>query len=181
VLSYQALNRAANRVAHALIQRGVRPGHTVGVRLHRSAELVLAMLAVAKAGAAYVPLDPDQPAERLAFMCRRSGVSQLLTVADLAVPEEAAFTLRLDEPAALAGMPEHDPLIERHPLHGAYVCFTSGSTGQPKGVWVPHRAVIRLVEQSDYVLPTPPSTRPPSRSGARCSTAAAWCICPRTS
>ncbi|MCK7622568.1 non-ribosomal peptide synthase/polyketide synthase [Streptomyces sp. RS10V-4] len=127
-LTYAELERAANRLAHHLIARGVGPEHVVAVALPRSAETVVAQLAVAKAGGAFLPVDPAYPADRRAFMVR-----------------DAAATLVLDDPAAVwhPDGPDTAPTDadRRAPLttaHPAYVLYTSGSTGTPKAVVVPH-------------------------------------------
>jgi amino acid adenylation domain-containing protein len=142
-LSYDELNRRANRLAHRLVALGVRPEVRVGVALERSVELVVALLAVLKAGGAYVPMEPEYPRDRLAHMVQDSGIALLLTHSSLQprLPAGAApATLLLDptDPADLDREPGHDPEV---PLHGenlAYVIYTSGSTGRPKGVAVTH-------------------------------------------
>ncbi|WKB55457.1 non-ribosomal peptide synthetase [Eleftheria terrae] len=143
VLSYQALNARANRLAHRLIAAGVRPEARVGVALERSVEMVVGLLAILKAGAAYVPLDPQYPPERLADMVADSGITLLLTqswlreqVATLGVPA----LLELDA-LALAAEPAHDPRLAVHGEQLAYVIYTSGSTGRPKGVGNRHRSL----------------------------------------
>ncbi|MEU1515947.1 amino acid adenylation domain-containing protein, partial [Streptomyces sp. NPDC005811] len=128
-LSYGELNRRANRLAHALVGRGVGAEDVVALALPRSAELVVAVLAVLKAGAAYLPLDPDYPAARREFMV--GDARPVLVVDDL-----AAFDT--------GGLPETNPKVGPAPEHPAYVIYTSGSTGRPKGVVVPHTNVVRL-------------------------------------
>ncbi|WP_418121736.1 non-ribosomal peptide synthase/polyketide synthase [Variovorax sp. 160MFSha2.1] len=137
-LSYADLNARANRLAHALIERGVRGNAVVAVSLQRSLETIVALLAVLKAGAAYLPLDPEYPQDRLHFMCKDSGARLMLTQrAVLPRLPSMADTLVLDE-AELAGWPAHDPEVAVHQDQLAYVIYTSGSTGQPKGVAVSH-------------------------------------------
>ncbi|MEU1520533.1 condensation domain-containing protein, partial [Streptomyces sp. NPDC005811] len=128
-LSYGELNRRANRLAHALVGRGVGAEDVVALALPRSAELVVAVLGVLKAGAAYLPLDPDYPAARREFMV--GDARPVLVVDDLAA---------LDAD----GLPDTDPAVATLPQHPAYVIYTSGSTGRPKGVVVPHANVVRL-------------------------------------
>jgi amino acid adenylation domain-containing protein/non-ribosomal peptide synthase protein (TIGR01720 family) len=141
--TYNELNRAANRVAHALQARGIGHGHLVGVCLERSAELVVALLGVLKAGAAYVPLDPTYPQERLAFMLTDSHATALLTQETLAehvapVGSLALISLPLpDSPAQWEQDPEPDMATEAI----AYMIYTSGSTGKPKGVMIPQKAL----------------------------------------
>ncbi|MBW8879687.1 MAG: amino acid adenylation domain-containing protein, partial [Acidobacteria bacterium] len=149
-LSYGELDRRSNQVARFLIHQGVKPGDLVGVLMARSAVLVEAMLGIVKMGAAYVPLDPAYPAERLALMLADSGSVLLLTEARLeaSLPEPATKAVRLD-----AAWGESDAGVEAGGSAEdlAYVIYTSGSTGRPKGVAVPQRAVVRLVRNSDYV------------------------------
>jgi amino acid adenylation domain-containing protein len=125
-VSYAELDARANRLAHRLVRAGVGPESIVGVRQERGVELVVALLAVLKAGGAYLPLDPDYPAERLEYMCADAGATLVLTGAELS---------DVDGESAL------DPGVAPHPDHPAYVIYTSGSTGRPKGVVVSHRAI----------------------------------------
>ncbi len=139
-LSFAQLDQQANRLAHALIARGVGPETRVAVALPRSEQMIVALLAVFKAGAAYVPLDTQYPRERLAYLMGDAGISLLLTdsrlQARLPVPEQAAVLLLdcLD----LSAMPSLAPEVDVDPRNLAYVIYTSGSTGQPKGVAVSH-------------------------------------------
>ncbi|GAA2454085.1 amino acid adenylation domain-containing protein [Streptomyces mauvecolor] len=158
-LTYAQLHERANRLARLLIDRGAGPESVVGLLLPRCTGTLVAMLAVLKAGAAYLPLDPAYPAERLRFMVRDAAPVCVLTdtatdtyAADIASPRTT--TIRLDDPA-IVGELEHfpptppndtdrpEPLLASHP---AYVIYTSGSTGRPKGVVVPHHGVVALVE-----------------------------------
>ncbi|KOG07400.1 MULTISPECIES: non-ribosomal peptide synthetase [Streptomyces] len=149
--TYAELNRAANRLAHLLAARGVGPEDVVGVALPRSPELVVALLAVMKAGAAYLPLDADHPRDRIAYMLSDAGARTVVTVRELAseLPESADVTfLVLDDPATAtdrATRPDTDPGAEIALDRAAYVIYTSGSTGRPKGVVVPHDGVGSLV------------------------------------
>ena len=154
-LTYAELDAAANRLARLLISRGAAPERVVGVALPRSAEAVVALLAVLKSGAAYQPLDPGYPPERVAFMLADADPVCVLTCAELAGSLRSAggaSVVVLDEPgvaAELAGLPDgpvgDDERAGRlSVLHPAYVIYTSGSTGRPKGVCVPHAGFASL-------------------------------------
>jgi amino acid adenylation domain-containing protein len=145
-LTYGELEGRANRLAHALRELGVGPGALVGVYLDRSLELVVGLLGVLKAGAAYVPLDPGYPAERLAFMAQDAQLGALLTRSDLrsGAPARAGEVLCLDDPA-LERHPEAPPPPAAAAEDLAYVIYTSGSTGRPKGVMIEHRSLVNLL------------------------------------
>jgi amino acid adenylation domain-containing protein/non-ribosomal peptide synthase protein (TIGR01720 family) len=154
-LSYAQLNKRANHLAHALIARGVGPEHIVAIALPRSIDMVVAMLAVLKAGAAYLPLDPDYPPARLAFMLTDAHPALLLTTTQTLerVPDTLSTTaLIIDDPrtrAVLDTYPDTDPTDTHRatpltPAHPAYVIYTSGSTGTPKGVVVTHAGIPSL-------------------------------------
>ena len=153
VLTYAELDRLGNRLAHHLRRLGVGPDGAVGVCLERSTDAVVACLGILKAGGAYVPLDPAHPRSRLAFMLEEARALALVTRQDLLrIAPVGMRTVCLDaDAAALAAEPDHDPRTAVTGEHLAYVMFTSGSTGRPKGVAVPHRAVARLVINTDYV------------------------------
>ncbi|MGW4690256.1 amino acid adenylation domain-containing protein, partial [Streptomyces sp. NPDC004244] len=144
-LTYAELNARANRLAHALIARGVGPEQLVALALPRSAELVVAVLAVLKAGAAYVPVDPRYPAARIAHLLQDARPSLLVTTGRTAeLPGAETPDRLLLDTVDLDGLPDTDPEVPLDPGHPAYVIYTSGSTGMPKGVVVPHRNVVRL-------------------------------------
>ncbi|MBE1162009.1 non-ribosomal peptide synthase/polyketide synthase [Dyella acidiphila] len=150
-LTYAQLNERANRLAHALIARGVKPDDRVALGVERGLALVVGILGILKAGAGYVPLDPTYPAERLAYLLEDSAPVLLLTQASLQAcwPKELA-TLYLDDESSFAAQPTHDPVVVGLAAHNlAYVIYTSGSTGQPKGVMVEHAQVTRLLATTD--------------------------------
>ena len=148
-MSYAELNRRANQLARWLRSRGVGRDVRVGILLDRSIELVVAVLGVLKAGAAYVPLDASYPAERLAFMIRDAQLAVLLTQDRLrsGLSEEGAgIVLSLDaSAAALDGLAGDDLPRVGGPDDLAYMIYTSGSTGRPKGVMVHHRGVVNFL------------------------------------
>ncbi|MEL5306740.1 amino acid adenylation domain-containing protein [Serratia nevei] len=141
-LSYAQLNAHANQLAHQLIAQGVRPGDRVATSLERSVSLVIAQLAILKAGAAYVPLDPHLPVARQAWIIGDSGASLILCDRDIdrEIAGEIAC-LRVDR---LRQNPTHDPAVPRAGGAPAYIMYTSGSTGTPKGVMVTHQGILRL-------------------------------------
>ncbi|WP_049649275.1 non-ribosomal peptide synthetase, partial [Kitasatospora sp. MY 5-36] len=154
-LTYAELDARANRLARHLVDRGVVPDRPVALSLPRTAEMVVAQLAVLKSGAAYLPVDPALPADRVRLMLDDAAPVLLLTELAIAarLPRTGVPTVVLDDPevdaalAALDGRPLTD--AERAaPLHGsrlAYLLFTSGSTGRPKGVMVEHRSLLNLL------------------------------------
>jgi amino acid adenylation domain-containing protein/non-ribosomal peptide synthase protein (TIGR01720 family) len=147
-LSYAELNRRANRLAHRLIEAGVGPDVLVGLAVERSIEMVVGLLAVLKAGGGYVPLDPEYPRERLAYMLDDSGVKLLLTQAhlreQLPIPQ-GLETLVLGE-SAFEGYSDANPGIALDGENLAYVIYTSGSTGQPKGAGNRHSALLNRLQ-----------------------------------
>ncbi|WP_442316500.1 non-ribosomal peptide synthase/polyketide synthase [Xenorhabdus aichiensis] len=155
VLSYDELNRRANRLAHHLIALGVRPDDRVAICLERSLELVVGLLAILKAGGAYVPLDPAYPTERLAYMLNDAAPVVLLTqAAQVGTLASTVPTVVLDtQDPSLMAQPPHNPDTQALGLtshHLAYVIYTSGSTGLPKGVMVEHRNVLRLIINNGF-------------------------------
>jgi amino acid adenylation domain-containing protein len=153
-LTYAELDAAANRLARYLERGGVRPGALIGLCLERGAETIVAMLGILKAGCAYVPLDPEYPAARLAFMLEDAVAPVLVTErAMLArLPDYTGRVVELDgEREAILLEDASTSARSGAPTDLAYVIYTSGSTGTPKGVAVPHRAVVRLVRDTDYL------------------------------
>lgn len=154
-LSYAELDRRAERLARSLRMRGAGPEQIVAVALHRSTEMVVALLGVVKSGAAYLPVDPSLPAERIAYMLSDADPVLLLAGDDVAAALPASAGLPRLDPAAVpdedgtpaaAGARPDAPL----PSHPAYVIYTSGSTGRPKAVVVEHAAIVnRLLWMQD--------------------------------
>src|SRR5262249_6132869 len=134
----------ANRLAHYLRALGVQPGARVAIRLERSIDLVLAELAILKCGAAYAPLDRNAPVERQSLIVEDSEASLALSVKDLGAAEIiCAKQVEIDD-LRLWEQASSNPEIALESEMAAYVIYTSGSTGQPKGVVIPHRAIVRL-------------------------------------
>jgi amino acid adenylation domain-containing protein/non-ribosomal peptide synthase protein (TIGR01720 family) len=154
VLSYRELDRRANQLARALVAEGVAAEARVGVYLPRSPELVVALLAVLKAGGSYVPLEPELPVERVRTMIERAAPHVVLTVVALAdrLGEANTKLLALDARSHELA-PFGDKRIERggHPEQLAYCIYTSGSTGEPKAVSVAHRAITNFLRSMAHV------------------------------
>ncbi|MBD1918090.1 MULTISPECIES: non-ribosomal peptide synthetase [Cyanophyceae] len=152
--TYQQLNQGSNQLARYLQRLGIGAEMPVGICLERGIEAIAAMLAILKAGGAYVPLDPSYPVERLRFMVEDAGISVILSEANWADELQTATTnvICLEQAwDAIAQESDQNLSIPSTADQLAYVIYTSGSTGTPKGVMVPHRAVNRLVCNTDYV------------------------------
>ena len=156
-LTYRQLDGEANKLAHALIARGVGPDSLVGIHLGRSVEMVVAVLGVHKAGGAYVPLDPDFPAERIAYMVEDSQAVAVITdkagAGMLAVAPDRLIAIE----DVLTGPERERPTTPVAPHNLAYVIYTSGSTGRPKGVMVEHGNVVNFFAGMDQRLPVDPA------------------------
>ena len=149
-LSYAELNTQANRLAHHLRKLGVKPDDRVAICIERSIDLVAAELAILKCGAAYVPLDPAYPAERLSFMIEDCEASLVLTARGAVLPEGLeVHSIDVGDVLRVAG-DDSNPGVSRDSGSDAYIMYTSGSTGTPKGVVIPHRAIGRLVINNGY-------------------------------
>jgi amino acid adenylation domain-containing protein/non-ribosomal peptide synthase protein (TIGR01720 family) len=152
--TYREVEQAANRLAHALTDRGVGPGQRVALLLPRSAEAIVAMLAVAKTGAAYVPIDPAVPAARMQFVLGDAAPIAAVTTAGLADRLDGydLTVVDVDDPAV--GNQPGTALTAPGPVPDdvAYLIYTSGTTGTPKGVAIPHRNVTRLLDTLDADL-----------------------------
>jgi len=153
-LSYEGLNRRANQLARWLQSLGCGPESRVGVCLERSIDMLVGLLGILKAGGAYVPLDPDYPAERLDYMLKDAQVELVLTQSRLMslFDNKEVVTVCLDSDGKqIARQSDENPLVVVHPENLAYITYTSGSMGKPKGVSVNHRSVVRLVSGVEYV------------------------------
>ena len=164
-LTYAQLNARANQVAHYLRDLGLGPNILVGVCMDRSADMIVALLGILKAGGAYLPLDPTYPTARLEFMLTDTAATIILAQAHLQhlLPETAPTILCIDsEWHKIATASTCN--LERHGSgdHLAYVMYTSGSTGIPKGIAIPQRAITRLVLQHQLC-----ATHPERRRGLR--------------
>ena len=187
--TYREVEEAANRLAHLLADHGVGPGGCVALLFTRSAEAIVAILAVLKTGAAYLPIDPALPAARIAFMLDDAAPIAAITTAGLADRLDGCDLLVIDV---------EDPRIDSYPCTGlpapapddiAYIIYTSGTTGVPKGVAITHHNVTQLLESLDAgpgragagvdaVSFLWPSTSRCGRSGVRCCTVGGWWWCP---
>jgi amino acid adenylation domain-containing protein len=144
-LSYRELNEQANQVAHHLLSLGVGPGALVGVLMERSPEMIVALLGILKAGAAYVPLDPAYPQQRLAFMLEDAAAPVLITQKHLAAPLALRGTKVWSIDDEWRRLSAENPAVAVGAGDRAYVIYTSGSTGRPKGVQVQHGSLLNLV------------------------------------
>lgn len=151
-MSYTELNIAANQLAHYLIERGTKHQDLVGIYLSRGFDMIVSVLAILKAGAAYVPLDPAYPQDRLEFMVADSGLKHLLTSSEMAdnlsLPETGMMTkvddIETQSKIATFSIDNPSSVLDHTPSSLAYVIYTSGSTGQPKGVLQTHENIVRL-------------------------------------
>jgi amino acid adenylation domain-containing protein len=143
-LTFDELNRRANRIAALLRERGVGPGTLVGVLMEKSLDLVPAVLGVIKAGGAYIPLDPMYPSDRIEFMVADADPKLVLTHEKhlSALPGTGAAMLALDVPGVLDGTSDENPPTVAGPDDLAYIIYTSGSTGQPKGAMIANRSLV---------------------------------------
>lgn len=154
-LTYQSLNQQANQLAHYLQSLGIKPEEKVGICLERTLEMVVGILGILKAGAAYVPLDPMYPPERLAWIVQDAQIEVLLTQQHLIanLPQHPARVICLDRDWEIIAQENlQNPFTHVQVNHLAYVIYTSGSTGQPKGVLITHDNVTHLFDavQADF-------------------------------
>jgi amino acid adenylation domain-containing protein len=152
-LTFSEINSRANQLARHLLRRGLEPEARVGVMLPRTPDALVALLAIFKAGGCYLPLDPEYPPERLAFMLDDAAVSLLITEESLRVhlPEQATPVITLDD-EQLAEQSIENVENEVRPEQLAYIIYTSGSTGRPKGVSVEHRQLLHTLQSAQEVL-----------------------------
>ena len=153
-LNYTQLNERANQVAHRLRNDGVRPGQIVGIMVERSFAMIIGIFGILKAGAAYLPLSPDDPPHRLGYVLTNAQVEILLVHAATALKAPAGLmVINLEQPQTYSG-PAANPVTVNQPEDLAYVIYTSGSTGKPKGVMIEHRSVVNRLHwmQSAYPI-----------------------------
>ena len=153
-ISYEELNQRANQLAFHILSLGVGPKVNVGICMERSISMVVALVAVLKAGGTYVPLDPDYPRNRLGFMLEDTQISVLITMQYLQprLPHHTSHLVCLDTDwDDLSHLPIHNPENTTSVNDLAYIMYTSGSTGTPKGACIPHRAINRLVLNTNYI------------------------------
>jgi amino acid adenylation domain-containing protein len=155
-LTYRELDERSNQIAHFLAARRVSPGDRVGILIDRSANMVVSMLGILKAGAAYVPMDPDYPEEQLRFIAEDTAVCCVLTEGNVrSVLPAAALLVYVDGPDSPIRSCSTEAIVNQSgPESVAAIIYTSGSTGRPKGACIPHRAIVRTVRNTNYVQAT---------------------------
>ena len=152
-LTYGELNERANQLAHHLIALGAQPETLIAVMMERSLEMIIGLLAVLKAGAAYVPIDPTYPEDRIAYMLADSGVKIVLKQARLTI-EQATIVHPIDvDKFEGAHFPTSNPTTKTTAVNLAYVIYTSGSTGRPKGVLIEHDGALTVAQAQIALLP----------------------------
>lgn len=181
VISYRELDRSANRLAHYLRAKGIGKGSLVAVCMERSAELIISITAIVKAGAAYVPIDPAYPEERIAFILADTNAAVVITDDNGTGGTKSwpdTLVLRIDDFPQQAGIfPETRVPVEIAPEDPAYVIYTSGSTGEPKGVIVSHRSLLNLCSWHAHAFDVTPEARATTYAGVGFD-AAVWEIWP---
>ena len=152
-LTYAQLNGKVNQLAHLLRAEGVGPGHVVALMVERSYAMIIGILGIVKAGAAYLPIAPDNPPDRTAYLLQDGGVTVLLVQQKTA--GQIAFdgkVIDLDDPGVYRGSTANPGLLNT-PRDLAYVIYTSGSTGKPKGVMIEHRSVVNRLHWMQHAYP----------------------------
>ena len=184
-MKYHELEVMANQLAHYLVEHGVKPEMPVGLYLERSTHMIIGILAILKAGGCYLPIDTNYPLQRINYLINSSDIQILLSQQSLdtsAFDNSSLLCLSLDSQwHLLESYPFTPPATMITADNLAYINFTSGSTGLPKGVTIPHRAVVRLTQNNSYLKlrrlktccmsPLSPLMRQPLRSGPPCSMA----------
>ncbi|MGJ0636889.1 amino acid adenylation domain-containing protein [Xenorhabdus bovienii] len=170
-LTYEQLNAKANRVAHYLRQRGIKPDMLVGLCLERSFDMIIGLLGIIKAGGAYMPIDPAYPRERIATLLTESGITLLLSQQHLhsklpVTHQEIIFLDSDSNSLGQQGLISEQPTdniakqaISLHANHLAYVIYTSGSTGKPKGVMIEHKGWVNLIKSQEMLFSVTPYSR----------------------
>ncbi|SFV33371.1 natural product biosynthesis luciferase-like monooxygenase domain-containing protein [Hyphomicrobium facile] len=154
-ITYRELDKRANQLAHEILAQGVKPDQMVGIFIERSIEMVVGLLGILKAGAAYVPMDPAYPSERLAIILEDTQARIVVTTSDLRTKLPAGLNVICADPTGQNGNGER-PRVAVTGNNLAYVIFTSGSTGRPKGVMLEHRNVTSFFTGMDEALGTAP-------------------------
>ncbi|MCM3126807.1 non-ribosomal peptide synthetase [Paenibacillus provencensis] len=150
--TYRELNEISEKWSHLLRNKGVKPGDIVGLCSQRSCEMITAILAILKTGAAYLPLDPTFPSERLSYMMEDADVQQLVLLTDMDLPEFKGEIVTLTDLQLSENMSYAvESTVNLDPDYDAYVIYTSGSTGKPKGVTATHRNVIKTMINNGYI------------------------------
>ncbi|HET9576197.1 MAG TPA: amino acid adenylation domain-containing protein [Usitatibacter sp.] len=160
-LTYSGLDRRSNQVARRLLALGVGTDTPVAILAERGLEMIVALVGILKAGGAYLPLDPGNPRARLEFIMADAAAPVLVTQSHLRdrLPAYAGHVVSMDgDAAALDVLPDSSPGVAVKATDLAYVMYTSGSTGAPKGVCITHRGVVRLVKNSGFMDPAPGDT-----------------------
>ena len=157
-MSYDVLNRRANRIAWTLIEHGIGPGSRVALFLDRCAEMIAAIVGILKTGAAYLPVDPEYPETRIAFMLEDGDPDLVLTMKSFAEDLNHPCVLRLDHPEAYSQR-EHNPNLAIDSLTSAYMIYTSGSTGRPKSSLNSHRGLSNHIHWLQDRFPLRPEDR----------------------
>ncbi len=152
-LSRAQLNERANQLAHCLRASGIGPGHIVALMVERSFAMMIGILGIIKAGAAYLPLSPDNPPARTHYMLKDAGVRALLVHTKTAgkTPFDG-WMVNMDDPGIYLG-PKENPIIVNQARDLAYLLYTSGSTGKPKGVMIEHRSVVNRLDWMQHAYP----------------------------
>lgn len=157
-LTYEELNKRSNKLARLLIEKGVGPEQLVALAMPRSLDMIVSLLAVLKAGAGYLPLDPDYPSDRISFMLSDAKPVCMITNREVTIESDEIEAIVVDDPKIIETLNKYseenienvEQIQPLSPLHIAYVIYTSGSTGRPKGVMIPHQNVVRLFGATDH-------------------------------